>query len=248
MSFDLKIQNSCDHKINWEVEAIDDDRRQVSLNYPVGSVSSFMLRIDNVDIDSSNYQVLKSTSEITIQPTNYVLLNERIKNYNPFIEATYTTLSSYCPKCSGIKYLNDIKYDLNGDVIKARDEYLLVQTVEKYIVTELGSNTFHTWLGTSLHSLIGSKIFDFNLIKTKILTQINTTINNLKRIQDQVVGLGIPLTQGELFDKLISVNVSQDTADPTIIMILVEFNAKSGKPLEYTQYMELNPFVLQKTR
>jgi len=240
MSYDLKIQNPCDHYINWEKGTLSPDRKSVILKYPVAAVSSVSLKVDLVDMDRDMYEVLRLKTEQSLQPFYYIYLKNKVKTFLPFIETTYTTLPYSCPKCFGVKYLDDLRYNLQGDMTVVSNEYLLIQHVEKYIVTKLNSNVFHDWMGTQLHSLVGTKILDINFLKTQIVEQINSSIEKLKTVQAKTLALGRPITPGELFDKLLSVEVSQSTEDSTVIMVLVRFTAKSGKSLEYNQFMELS--------
>ena len=240
MSIDYKIQNKCDHVINWEDIPLQADRKTVYLSYPVGSEASLQLRINNVVWNKSLYNITTNkTYKDGIFSKTYIMFKDSTKLFNPLVEARYTTTSSFCPKCAGVKYLDDIIYGPNRDVVTVKDEYLLIQTLEKFIITKLNSNPYHTWLGTSLHTLIGSKINNLSFIKSKVFDDVKKAVDDLKGTQDQYVKSGRDVSHGELFGDLLSIEVNPDTVDPTTVSVLVKFTARSGKALLFEQLMEL---------
>jgi hypothetical protein len=239
MSQDFKIQNRCDHKINWVAGVLASDRRRIDVPYLIASKASVVLRINNVVRPSSEYKIVRDLSAVdTVKPL-YILMNNRIKHNDPLIEVQYVTLLNRCPKCLGTKFLDDITYNASGDITQVKDEFLLLQTVEKYIVTNLRSNRFHDWMGTNLHTLVGTKILDVEQLRNKVVDEVTLAIEKLKDIQRQLVSTGRPVSAGELFGNLISVDLSQEYDDLSIISVTVRFTAQSGKRLNYTQLLEL---------
>jgi hypothetical protein len=168
-------------------------------------------------------------------------MKKELRLFDPFIEVQYVTYIPYCPKCLSTKTIDDIAYSNYGDFVTAENELQLVQNIEKYIVTKIESNTFHPWFGTSLHSLLGTKIKDLDDLRASIRDQVNQAIEKLKSIQNQLVSSNTKVTNGELFSELISIEVEQ-TDDPTIVSVIVVFTAKSGQTLEYEQYLQLSVF------
>jgi hypothetical protein len=240
MSIDFKIQNKCDHIINWEATPPQADRKTIYLSYPLASVASLYVRINNVPLDKSRYNIITQNSvQQGVFFKTYLTLRTSTRLFNPLVESRYTTMSTYCPKCAGENYLDDIIYGPSKDIVTVKDEYLLLQTLEKFIITQIDSNPYHTWLGTTLHTLVGSKITDVNLLKSKIYDDIKKAVDDLKSIQAQYVKSGRPVSLGELFGNLLSVNVNQNEADPTTINVVVNFTAQSGRNLSLTQPVEL---------
>lgn len=240
MSIDFKIQNTCDHYINWESLLFYNDSKTIKPSYPIGAVRSFVLRINDVIIDPSRYDIFLNNDGMDLSPKSLVVMKEPFIVYYPIIEAKYTTLKTYCPKCAGTRILDDIVYGPNKDVVSVKDEFLLIQTLEKFIVTKLTSNRYYDWIGTSLHSLIGSKISDLSYFKTKITEDVRKAVDDLKSIQSQYISTGRTVTKGELFGELLSVVVSQYEHDPTMLEVLIKFTAQSGKALELQQLVELS--------
>ncbi|MBD3260238.1 MAG: hypothetical protein GF334_00945 [Candidatus Altiarchaeales archaeon] len=239
MSIDIKLQNACDHRINWIRSELETDRKTIFLSYPIASTASFKLRINNVVLPKSSYGFSNSEESTVVEPTRYVSLKKKSKLNDPIIEAQYTTFLDYCPKCVGLRYIDDLTYDKSGDLNTVRNEYLLVQNVEKRVITELGSNVFHENMGTNLHSLVNQKILDFDLIRNQITDQIITSLNRLKESQRTLLASRREVSDGELLDKIGEVIVER-AEDPTILRVTVTFTARSGRTLEYTQFLELS--------
>ena len=241
MSYDPKLQNTCDHRINWESYAINTDLRTIVLGHPVSAVRSVSMRISNVLISPSLYTVATVKKPLSLQLTSSIVMQNKVKDWEPFIEVNYLTFANVCPKCTGIKTIDDVVYTMSGDFKMAQKEYLLLQEVEKAIVTDVTSNPFHSWYGTSLKSLIGTKITDLSFIKSKILDQVSSAISKLKNVQKSMVSSGRIVDPGELFGQVRSVTVDQ-TDDPTIIQVTVVFTAQSGQSLEFSQLMDFSTF------
>jgi hypothetical protein len=239
MSYDPKLQNPCDHRINWESYPLEDDLRTVILGYPVAAVKSFSLRINNVVIDPNLYNVHTTRKPLSLVLTTSVFMDNKIKDWQPLIEVSYVTYVGNCPKCLALKTVDDVVYSSAGDFKMANKEYLLVQQVEKAIITKVNSNPFHDWYGTSLHTLIGTKITDLDFIKTKIREQVSGAIEKLKNVQKQLLSSQRKIDPGELFGQLLKIDIAQ-TDDPTIIMVTVIFTSQSNQTLEFSQLIDLS--------
>ncbi len=242
MSQDYKIQNKCDHLINWEAEVLQSDRRTLYLSYPLGARDSLSIRMNNIVLNKISFYSVTTLPNVAtgIFSKTFIRFNNPTKLYNPLIEAKYTTLSTYCPKCAGVNYLDDIIYGPDKDVVMAQDEVLLIQTLEKFIVTEVNSNPYHTWVGTSIGDLVGTKITDISYLKTNIYNNVKKAVDNLKTVQAQYSKSGRVTTLGELFGDLIAIDVTQSTADPSTILVTVKFSAQSGRVLLFEQLVEAN--------
>jgi hypothetical protein len=239
MSIDLKIQNLCDHTVNWEVGQMQPDRRSVLFAKPIASTASLGVRVNNVVIDPSRYSVQVKDEVVSADKPFYVVMTFKVKDYQPLVEAQYVTISTFCRKCAGINYTDDFEYINGKDIRTCKDEELLLQLVEKYIVTILGSNPFHSWVGTGLSAMIGVKITDPDMLATRMKEQCNNAIEKLKNVQKQMQATGREMSPGELFGDLISMSVAQGT-DPGIYTITVKFTSQSGKPLQYDQRVRLS--------
>ena len=48
-----------------------------------------------------------------------------------------------------------------------------------------------------------------------------------------------PITDGEILDTIENISVTQDPTDPTILLVTVTLTAKSGKSVDYAQYLKI---------
>lgn len=241
MSQDFKIQNLCDHRIVREKALLDLNRRDISVRYPIASTSGISLYLLNALINKEDY-VLKTVEVSHDQyPKSMLRMVKRIKNAFPLVEVSYTTVAERCPKCLGIKVIDDYIISSSGDISLVKDEAYLVQQVEKYIVTKLGSNRFHNWMGTTLQSLAGSKVTDIDLVRSRIVDQVSSAIGKLVDVQSQLASAGRILSPGETYGTTRSITIIP-SEDPTLFEVNVSFTARSGKAIEYSQFLELNQF------
>lgn len=240
MSIDFKIQNTCDHRINWEsVRLSTADYKSIYTNYAIGSASSVKVRINGTELDSADFDVVTRKDPLQAdQVQKYIMLNNKNKTYRPLVEINYICDRLYCPKCLGGSTLDDFKYGEDGDIATVAKELQLIQTVEKYIVTKISSNPFHSWMGTDIHGLLGGKIFDFDALTLEVRNQITLAINKLKKIQSILISSGRIVENGEIFEDLISVEVNIDETDATTVHALVTFTSRAGNTLQYDQLLE----------
>jgi len=238
MSIDFKIQNLCDHMVNWEVGLLQPDLKSVLFSKPIASGASLTFRINNVVIDPVRYTVRMRNEVISANRPFYIETTYKVRDFDPLCEAQYTTLKTFCRKCAGTNYVDDFVYINDSDIRTCKDEELLLQLVEKYIVTKIGSNAFHEWIGTGLHTLVGTKIVDADLLKTRMTEQVTGSIDKLKNVQKQMLATGREMSPGELFGQLLSIQVTQ-ADDPSVFRIIVRFTSQRGVPLQYEQSVDL---------
>jgi len=240
MSIDFKIQNTCDHQINWETASLSvADYKSITTTCFIASGSSVSVRINGTRLDDSQFQV--RTRKNSLDPTEtekYIWLVKKERSYEPLIEVRYQTLRTSCPKCLGGAVLDDIKYDTNGDVVTVEKEFQLLQTVEKYIVTKIDSNIFHGWMGTDIHGLLGAKINDIDTLRLELSNQITSAIDKLKDIQSQLINTGRLVNDGEIFNELLGVDINRKDEDPTILEAVVTFTSRAGNVLQFEQLLE----------
>jgi len=243
MSYDLKIPALCDHRIYWELGTIDTDLRSLRVSKPIVS-STLTVRMSGNIVPESQYILVNdmNSQAVTGDIRRMIYFKQELKAIDDFFEVKYLTNSSNCPKCAGMKGLDDIQYDNLGELREARDEYLLMQNVEKYVVTEIGSNVFHNWLGSGLIDLIGTRIMDANYMRSKITQEINATLNKFKTMQQEYITTGRPITDGEQLDTIDMVAVTQSANDPTVLEVVVTVTAVSGKTVDFTQYLQFKGF------
>jgi hypothetical protein len=239
MSYDIKLQNFCDHKILWARAQVEPDRKTVYLPYPLASAASLRVRINGELISNTSFTIKSVRQNLSLVVITTIEFLNKIKHYDPIVEFFYSTIPDTCPKCLNVKTVDDFTINGHGDIEMVSKELLLLQDVEKVIATKLSSNAFHSWYGTELHSLIGTKISDRELLFNRVREQISTAIDKLRTTQKQMLASGRKFDPGELFGKLLKIDV-ENTDDPSMILVTVSFTSQSNTPIEYSQYLSMN--------
>jgi hypothetical protein len=239
MSYDIQLQNYCDHKIIWARAQLEADTQTVYFQYPLAAVSSLKVRLNGVIQAPTTYSVKTERESLSLIIISRLTFLNKVKHHDPIIEFFYTTFPDNCPKCLGVRTVDDWVINGNGDIGMIDKEHLLLQEVEKIIVTKISTNPFHNWYGTELHSLIGTKIFDRTLLQNRVREQVNSAIEKLRNTQRQMQASGRNYSPGELFGKLLKIDI-QDTDDPAMIQVIVTFTSQSNMNMEYTQYISMN--------
>jgi hypothetical protein len=166
-----------------------------------------------------------------------VYFNKPLKCSDSIIELTYYTSSDYCRRCNGLRIENDFIYNDLGEKVLVKEENLLLQELDKAIITIKNSNPFHLWIGTRIASLSGSKYL--NVIKSEILSEITDTLSNLKDIKIQQAQIQ-EVTPGEFPDVLQISKMNQLESDMTILEITIDVISRRGKQVSLNRYLKLS--------
>ena len=239
MSFDLNLNTLCNHLVFRELSFIEDDRRTLRLGSPLGAINSVQIYATENLVPESMYEIVSDPNEIDVNRDKVIRFKEKWRDLSDYFETNYVTLSSFCIKCAGNLYLDDISYNVRKELLEIRNEYLLMQNVEKFIVTIINSNAFHLFIGTGLVGLIGKRISNVNFLTTQITSEINRTLQKLQDLQGQYQMAGRVVTQGELLASVDDIQVVQDTNDPTVVRVTVTVTAQSGKTVQFTQIIRI---------
>lgn len=147
---------------------------------------------------------------------------------DPVIKVTYTVPVERCLRCRALGIENDYRFDLSGEPLRIQDENLLYQAALKILLTEKGSNIYHTDYGTSITNLIGSKAL--GAVTTLLTEEVSTALRNMQR-QQQEQGKFQSVSAKERLFRVLSVNVVPDTEDPTIYYVEVVVSNASNEPV-----------------
>jgi predicted nucleic acid-binding protein len=238
MSYDLNLITLCDHVVFRELTLIDDDFRSIRVQSPMGASKIVLFASDDL-VPETMYDIVNDFKESDPLKQKMIYLKKKWRSPNDFFEVTYYTILNYCVKCNGSKYLDDISYDVKGDLLITRDERLLMQNVEKFVITRINSNSFHTFIGTSIESLIGTRLNNVQLMVTQIKAEITRGLQKLQDMQSQLRAAGRTVTSGEMLQSIDNVSVIQDVNDPTIFRADITVTAESGKTVEFAQFIRL---------
>ena len=241
MSIDSKIAKICDHQIFDELVQIQSDLKTIPIPRPVSNVSTISLSINGYliakDNSKNSWRVESNTSSIG---TKYkIIFTYPRKSFDDFYEITYSCPGGLCPKCQGLRILNDESYNVLGAIETVGNEDKLLQEVQKGLTTDLGSNPFHNWLGTKLSSLIGSKVYNIGLLKSQILQEVGRFFEKYSDIQIQQ-GQYQHVYNREAFLQLLSVTVTPQTQiDTSYWTVEVLFQNKTGQTMLYEKNFKI---------
>lgn len=125
------------------------------------------------------------------------------------------------------KILNgDLVIGTNGDLAKVQDTDKLIQDILKMLMTEIGSNQFFSWYGSSLSSSMIGSGYDSEFIASVAENQIRSSLETLQNLQREQSAKQI-VTPGELLAAIKSVNVVRNEVDPTFFSVLLSVLTKN---------------------
>ena len=226
MSVDLKLEHVCTHLVVDEVLVLESDLRTVRTLRPLANgqvemkVNGFL--IDDASDPLNGFVLVKDTTSVD-PGARQIRFRKLRKATDEYYEVTYYTKASECRRCLGLRVENDYRYDLDGTLLTVGDEPKLIQDVKKIVTTLLTSNIFHTWYGTSIPSMVGSKISNAGFIRTKIMGEIRQALDRFASVQKQQARLQT-VTPRERFTRLLQVDVQQDTIEPTAFHVMIAFS------------------------
>ncbi len=127
----------------------------------------------------------------------------------------------------------DLSISSTNDLAKVQDLEKLVQDILKLLMTELGSNKFHSWYGSSLsQSMVGSG-FDGQFLTTIAEGQIRSGLETIMNLQREQAAQQ-KVTPSELLASVKQISVQRNTVDPTFFTITLEVLTRSLKIVPIT--------------
>jgi len=240
MSYDLALPTLCNHRVDRELTYLASDLRSVRVSQPMSSTMTVAVFASNNKVSPSIYDIIDDPTAEAVNPPKMISFKRNWLSPTDTFEVSYNTFSFTCPKCVGGGVIHDISYSNIGSLSLNRNENLLLQNIEKFVVTEINSNPFYSYIGTNLVGLLGEKIYDMGYIRTRITQEIMTSLDRFKDLQSKYASTGRPMTAGETLDAVKSVTVTSDEKDPTILRVSVEATALSGKSLTYVQLLKIS--------
>lgn len=174
------------------------------------------------------------------RPSRLVVFDEPLKGYADYVEISYGTIQQECRRCGGMGVEMDWRTNVSGQQIRVTDETLLLQEFMKIVYTEIGTNPFHRWYGTTLMQAIGTKLTSGQFIQNLIMTEVQDAFRrwqSIKRQQETDVGQAV--SDGEYPFRLAGVQVEQSTQDPTVVFVDITIQSRSGQPIQLSRGLTL---------
>lgn len=159
---------------------------------------------------------------------------------NPVLKVSYQTFPQTCLRCGGTYLEHDVRFNSGGDALYVEGENLLYQAALKILFTDLGSNPFHSWYGTTIRQRIGTK--NVGAIVTLLSESVRNSLNRLQGIQTEQGNYQI-ITPEETLYSLLSVDVTPHELDPRAYYVDVVIQNASTKPIEVSIFFSV-PLVL----
>ena len=241
MSQDLKIEKICDHRISKEQVSIQDDYKTILIPRTLSS-RRVELWIDGYLISSEHPKfgwTIEEDNTFLYVKRYKIIFNNIRKSHTDFYFISYSVQPNYCPKCFGQKIINDESFSKLGKAIMVQNEEKLMQEIKKGISTELGSNPFHDWIGTQIYQMIGTKVYNVEIIKSKIIYEISKYLEQYLDVQIQQYNYQ-SVTNREAFLKVLSIEVDpQYDIDISYWVITIIFRNRAGEDYVYEKQIQV---------
>ena len=150
---------------------------------------------------------------------------------NPYFTVTYTVAPNLCLRCLTTEVENDYRFDAQGAALIVRDENLLYQSILKYLLTEIQSNIYFPWYGSTLTTLIGTKVLGGT--GAGIRQSVSNALTTFKALQDAQAKYQRITAKERLF-AVDNIAVAQSTTDPTVFYVQVSVRNYASEPVDIT--------------
>lgn len=157
----------------------------------------------------------------------YPQFTSSIKN-SPIFKVTYSVPPRRCKRCRGTFIENDIRFDSSGQGLFVTDENLLYQASLKILLTDLGSNPYHNWYGTTIRSRIGSKAI--GNVSALLSEEVRKALSRLQSVQREQAEYQ-QVTAKERLYAILGVQARPHSQDPTTYLVDVSVQNASGEPV-----------------
>jgi len=148
---------------------------------------------------------------------------------NPMLKVTYSVPVQRCLRCKATYIENDFRFTEDGKSLLIQDENLLYQAALKILLTDQGSNPYHSWYGTTLRSRIGTKALSG--IAAILSDDVRQGLGRLQSLQEDQAQYQTVTFKERLYS-VVSVDVYPHNEDPTTYLIDVVVQNASGEPIE----------------
>jgi hypothetical protein len=148
-----------------------------------------------------------------------------------YFTVTYPVAQDLCLRCLTTGVENDYRFDTQGAAMMVADENLLYQSVLKVILTEIRSNIYYPWYGSTLSNLIGSKVLGGT--QAGIRQSVTTALTMFQNLQSSLSKYQ-RITPKERLFAVDGIGVTQSPKDPTVFLIEVNVRNYASEPVNIT--------------
>lgn len=237
MSYDIQAEALCDHKVHREIYLIDWtqdlDLRQIRLPYPMSN-RDVRIWVNEYEIKSDDpkmgWSIVPNELSVAPEQLQKIVFKKPFKDYFQYVEVSYTSPIDFCRKCYGLGVLYDHFITRTGDVKKVDKEQKLIQHLIKNIMTILGSNPFHPYIGTRIAQAIFKALRNPQAFETQTLLDIENVfskykLNQYKQAEVQSVDLR------ELLSDLRDLNIVPNNLDPREYELYITATTQAGNTI-----------------
>jgi hypothetical protein len=243
MSYDWKIEKTCDHKIQAETLYWEPDLQTIRFDRPISS-DTVQIYINDIlrdpnDIDHG-YVVMDDEYSVKPNKKRKLFFKTPSKAPDDVIECSYYTFLELCPKCHGIKAHNDLEWGIDGKPFFVAQGRKLTQEFKKGLITELNSNPFHSWIGTTIYTRIGSKVVDAKKLQMLLLDEISSFATKYKSVQQKQIAAGQEVELEEIFSNIAQLKVQpRDPNVPIIWDIFIRLIDGTGQVVQIKTTLQM---------
>jgi hypothetical protein len=119
----------------------------------------------------------------------------------------------------------------NSDLKKVFDSEKLIQDILKICLTTAGTNKFNPWYGSFLSKTIIGNPMDMPMIVQISKSQLNSSLENLKNLQEEQVRTFQYVSQDEQIAGILNISIVRNQSDPRLFDISIQAVSKGMKPV-----------------
>jgi hypothetical protein len=240
MSFDLKFEAVCDHRVHMETYVLESDRRTVKLLRPVADIG-FQVFLNGYEVPSNHERWgwrLVLDPDVLTNDVKMLQFKKLLPSMDNVVQLSFQTSADNCRRCHGLRLYHDISLDNMGRLRAVLNEEKLSQDLEKGVFTERGTNRYASWYGTGIVTLIGTKVVDSGYLRLSIQRDITAFASRMRRMQLKQ-GEFQTVSLKELLREVLRVDVNATDVSQTSWDVLVEIRNQLGDKIAFVKAMDL---------
>lgn len=119
----------------------------------------------------------------------------------------------------------------NGKLQDVVDSEKLIQDILKMCLTTAGTNPLHPWYGSFIsRTIVGNPLNSAVLVQIA-KSQLNSSLDNLKNLQDQQVKTFQRVSADEQIGAILDISIIRNQIDPRLFDVKIKALTKGTKPI-----------------